>query len=70
MFTKTEDEGVSDFEEEKEIFENDRNEILFLAQENNKDQLELEDGVVYLEAELIVSLEEIKNLKNFFEKQE
>ena len=64
LFTKTEEEGVSDFEEEEEeFFEGDRNEILFLAQENNKDQLELEEGVVDIEAELVATLEEIEKLK-------
>ena len=57
LFTKTEEEGVSDFEEEEEeFFEGDRNEILFLAQENNEDRPNLHEGVVYLEAELVCSL--------------
>ena len=71
LFTNTEEEGVSNFEEEEEeFFEGNRNEILFLAQENNEYQPELEEGVVDLEAELVATLEEIENLKNLNEKQE
>ena len=64
LFTKVEEEGVSDDEEEEdEIILEGRNEILFLAQEK-------EEGTVDLESELIAALEEIENLKSLNEKQE
>ena len=61
LFTKVEEEGVSDDEEEDEITLEGRNEILFLAQEK-------EERTVDLESELIAALEEIENLKSLNEK--
>ena len=70
LFTNAEHEGISYFEEEKECVEDNKNDILFLAQENNEDKIEQEGGIVDLEVEMAAALEKIENLKLLNEKQE
>ena len=70
FYSKADDE-VSDFDEDEENSDLDRNEILFLAMENqhHHEEPNEETTVVDLEAELVAALEEIENLRDINKKQ-
>ena len=70
LYSKADDE-VSDFDEDEENSDLDRNEILFLEMENQHHHEESNEKttVVDLEAELVAALEEIENLRDINKKQ-
>ena len=70
LYSKADDE-VSDFDEDDENSDLDKNEILFLAMENqhHHEESNEETTVVDLEAKLVAALEEIENLRDINKKQ-
>ena len=70
FYSKADDE-VSDFDEDEENSDLDRNEIMFLAMENQLQHEESneETAVVDLEVELVAALEKIENLRDINKKQ-
>ena len=70
LYSKADDE-VSNFDEDEENSDLDRNEIMFLAMENQLQHEESneETAVVDLEVELVAALEEIENLRDINKKQ-